>query len=85
MPKNKYSDDGLVMSTYNPRLLTMAQVGARLGVSESTIHRRCKHGQIPVVRIGVNLFIFEDECPPSLEVLPRSPFTRPEDTEGLAP
>jgi len=32
-----------------PRLLTVAEVAARLRFSDETIHRKCRNGEIPVV------------------------------------
>lgn len=66
---------GFRLSSYNPRLLTISQVADRLNSSESTISRRLRHGQIPVVLLGGNIFVFAEDCPPSMNFLPVSPAT----------
>lgn len=36
----------------HPKLLTVAQVARRLGVSEQSVRRRIRAGSIPAVRLG---------------------------------
>lgn len=41
------------MSTaVHPKLLTVAQVARRVGVSEITIRRRIREGALPAIRLG---------------------------------
>lgn len=70
------------ISEHRHNLLLLVEVAARLDTSESTIYRRCRSGQIKVVKIGMHIYVHEDDCPPSMAVLPSSPFTVPEEAYG---
>ncbi len=44
-----------------PRLLTVAEVAARLRFTDETIHRKCRNGELPFVNVlGVKRFYRED-------------------------